>query len=217
MVGPVLNAEVAKACRPVPVTAKIRLGCTRDAINAIDVAQAIESAGGAAVTVHGRTASDGYRGEADWDRIAEIKPHLHKIPLIGNGDLQSPQDAVEAFRRYGVDGVMIGRAALAKPWIFRQIQAALAGETSPPDPTREEQQQILREHFRLVCEQFGLEKGTLVMRSQACQYAQGRPGVRAFRDRVSRVNTPEEFFKAVEECYPLASKYLLNADWERAN
>ena len=105
-------ARVAAACRPTPVTAKIRLGCTRDTINAIDVAQAIESAGGAAVTVHGRTAEDMFRGSADWDEIARIKPHLSRIPLIGNGDLKTPQSVVEAFARYGVDGVMIGRAAL---------------------------------------------------------------------------------------------------------
>ncbi len=77
--------------RPTPVTAKIRLGCTRDKINAIDVAQVVEGAGAAALTVHGRTAADMFSGEADWDRISAIKPHLKRIPLIGNGDLDSPQ------------------------------------------------------------------------------------------------------------------------------
>ena len=85
-------ARVAAACAPTPVTAKIRLGCTRDSIRAIEVAQAVEGAGGAAPTVHGRTAQEYFTGQADWDRIAEIKPHLKKIPLIGNGDL----DSVEA-------------------------------------------------------------------------------------------------------------------------
>ena len=81
---------MAAACAPVPVTAKIRLGCTRDTINAIDVAQAVEAAGGAAVTVHGRTAADRFRGRADWEEIARIKPHLARIPLVGNGDLATP-------------------------------------------------------------------------------------------------------------------------------
>ena len=81
--------QVVKACAPTPVTAKIRLGCTRDKINAIDIAQVVEGAGAAALTVHGRTAADMFRGSADWDRIAAIKPHLKRIPLIGNGDLDS--------------------------------------------------------------------------------------------------------------------------------
>ncbi len=133
--------RVAAACRPVPVTAKIRLGATRDTINAIDVAQAIEAAGGAAVTVHGRTAADLFRGSADWDEIARIKPHLSRMPLIGNGDLRTPAAVVEAFARYGVDGVMIGRAALGRPWLFAQVAAALRGQPIPPDPTLRQQRQ----------------------------------------------------------------------------
>ncbi len=197
-----LVAWVAQACKPVPVTAKIRLGCTPDTINAIDVAQAVEAAGGAAITVHGRTAADMFRGRADWDQIAKIKPHLKQIPLIGNGDLKSPQEAVEAFSRYGVDGIMIGRAGLTKPWIFRQVQAALAGEPIPPDPACEEERQIISDHYRLVLEQFGQEKGTLLMRSLACRYARGRPGVRAFRDHLARVQTTEEFYDMVEKYFP---------------
>ena len=127
-------AAVAKACAPTPVTAKIRLGACRDAINACDVAQAVEDAGGAALTVHGRTAADMFRGSADWEEISRIKPYLYRIPLIGNGDIATPQAVVEAFRRYDIDGVMIGRAALNRPWLFRQAQAALRGEPIPPDP-----------------------------------------------------------------------------------
>ena len=127
-------AAVAKACAPTPVTAKIRLGACRDTINACDVAQAVEDAGGAALTVHGRTAADMFRGSADWEEISRIKPYLYRIPLIGNGDIATPQAVVEAFRRYDIDGVMIGRAALNRPWLFRQAQAALRGEPIPPDP-----------------------------------------------------------------------------------
>jgi tRNA-dihydrouridine synthase B len=197
-----LVGRVARACNPVPVTAKIRLGCTRDMINAIDVTQAIQAAGGSAVTVHGRTAADMFRGRADWDEIAKIKPRLMQIPLVGNGDLKTPQDAVDAFRRYGVDGVMIGRAALAKPWLFRQVLAALHDEPIPPDPTREEQKQLVLDHFQLVLDQFGAVKGTLLMRSLACRYAQGRPGVRTFRNQVARMKTPAEFYEAVEKYFP---------------
>ncbi len=168
--------QVVKACTPTPVTAKIRLGCTRDQINAIDVAQVVEGAGAAALTVHGRTASDMFRGSADWDRIAAIKPYLKRIPLIGNGDLDSAQKVVAAFRRYDIDGVMIARASLAKPWLFQQASAALRGDPIPPDPTPEEERQLLLHHFELICQRFGDTKGTLLMRKYACCYAQGRAG-----------------------------------------
>jgi tRNA-dihydrouridine synthase B len=195
-------ARVADACAPTPVTAKIRLGCTRDTINAIDVAQAIEGAGGAAITVHGRTAADMYRGSADWEQIARIKPHLKSIPLIGNGDLKTPQAIVEAFARYGVDGAMIGRAALRRPWLFRQAQAALAGEQIPPEPTLVEQRDLLLEHYRLIVEQYGGQKGTVLMRRIAACYAQGCPGARQFRSSLGQVTTPEEFRELVERYFP---------------
>ena len=198
-----LVARVAEICRPVPVTAKIRLGATRDTINAIDVAQAIEGGGGAAVTVHGRTAADLFRGSADWDEIARIKPHLRAIPLIGNGDLKSPATVVEAFTRYGVDGVMIGRAALSQPWLFRQAAAALRGEPIPPDPTLAEQRQLLLDHFRLVVERFGPVKGTILMRCYACCYGQGRAGARVFRREITQAATPEQFIAIVERDFPV--------------
>jgi len=195
-------ARVVEACDPVPVTAKIRLGISRDSINAIEVARAVESAGGAAVTVHGRTAADRFAGKADWQKIAEIKPHLHRIPLIGNGDLTAPESVVEAFRRYEVDGVMIGRAALGRPWLFRQAQAALCGEPIPPEPTLAEQRQLLLDHFNLIVDRFGPTKGTILMRKYACNYARSRPGARAFRRHAATVSTPEEFVAAVEEHFP---------------
>lgn len=195
-------ARVAQACAPTPVTAKIRLGCTRDKMNAIDVAQAVEGAGGAALTVHGRVAADFFRGHAEWERISEIKPHLKRIPLIGNGDLASAEAVVEAFRRYDVDGVMIARAALAKPWLFRQAQAALRGEPIPTDPTLEEERALLLHHYRLVVERFGPDKGTILMRKFACCYAQGRPGAREFRTQASRASTPEEFNQIVARYFP---------------
>ncbi len=197
-----LVARVVKACHPTPVTAKIRLGCTRDTINAIDVAQAIEGAGGAAVTVHGRTAQDMFRGAADWRRIAEIKPHLPRIPLIGNGDLATVEAVVEAFRRYDVDGVMIARAGLAKPWLFRQAQAAVRGEPVPADPTNAEQRDMLLDHHAIICQRFGDERGSLLMRKYACCYAQCRRGARTFRDRISRVCTKEEFLEVVRRDFP---------------
>jgi tRNA-dihydrouridine synthase B len=194
--------QVVEACRPVPVTAKIRLGCTRNTINAIHIAQVVEGSGAAALTVHGRTAQDMFRGHADWDRIAAIKPHLARIPLIGNGDLDSPQKVVDAFRRYGVDGVMIARACLAKPWLFSQAAAALRGKAIPPDPTLAEERELLLYHYDLVCRRFGVEKGTILMRKYAVCYAQGRPGAREFRKHVAKVTTPADFYEVVRRSFP---------------
>lgn len=206
-IGQIIEKVVA-ACAPVPVTAKIRLGCSRDRINAIDVAQVIEGAGAAALTVHGRTAADMFKGQADWDRIAEIKPWLRKIPLIGNGDIDSASRVVEIFRRYPVDGVMIARAALGRPWLFSQAAAALRGEPVPPDPDRETQRQCMLKHYHLVCERFGEEKGTVLMRKYACCYAQGRPGARFFRTHVGRVTTREEFLAVVRDWFPMGELNL---------
>ena len=195
--------RVVQACAPVPVTAKIRLGCTRSTINAIDVAQVVEGAGGAALTVHGRTAQDFFSGSADWDRISEIKQHLKRIPLIGNGDLTSVEAVLTAFARYQVDGVMIARAALNRPWLFAQVRAALAGEPIPPDPTLAEERDLLQHHYQLVCGRFGEAKGSILMRKYACCYAQGRHGAREFRTRVSHVATPAEFRAVVDEIFPV--------------
>ena len=195
-------ARVVKACAPTPVTAKIRLGVDRDAITAIAVARAVEAAGGAALTVHGRTAQQKFRGTADWDAIAAIKPHLKRIPLIGNGDLRTPQSVVEAFSRYRVDGAMIGRAALGRPWLFSRAAAALSGGPIPPEPALDRQRQVLLDHYRLVVEQFGPTKGTILMRRYACRYAEGRHAARTFRAHVCRASTPQEFAAVVGQYFP---------------
>lgn len=202
-VGEIVERVVA-ACAPTPVTAKIRLGCTRDCITAHDVAQAVEGAGGAALTVHGRTAQDFFQGSADWERISGLKACLNRIPLIGNGDLDSPEKVVAALARYDVDGVMIARAALGKPWLFRQAAAALRGEPIPPDLNLSEERQLLLQHFDLVVARFGPEKGTRLMRKFACCYAQGRPGAREFRTHAARVDTPAEFHHVVNTYFPRA-------------
>jgi tRNA-dihydrouridine synthase B len=194
--------RVVEACRPTPVTAKIRLGCTRDRIVANEVAQVVESAGASALTVHGRTAQDYFAGHANWDRIAAIKPFLKKIPLIGNGDLDSPARVLEVFRRYDVDGVMVARAALGRPWLFRQIQAALAGQPVPPDPTLAEQRDCMLRHYELVCARFGEQKGTVLMRKFACNYAVGMPGARNFRAQVAQVSDRRHFLEVVAAHFP---------------
>ena len=193
---------VVKACAPTPVTAKIRLGCTRDNMNAKDIAQVVEGAGAAALTVHGRTAQDMFRGHADWDRISELKPLLKKIPLIGNGDLDSAQKVVDYFNRYDVDGVMIARACLGRPWLFAQAAAAIKGLPVPPDPTLEEQKQCMLRHFEKLLDRFGENKASQLMRKYACCYAQGRFGARTFRTHVAKVASAKEFLEVVEKHFP---------------
>ncbi|TWT35547.1 putative tRNA-dihydrouridine synthase [Posidoniimonas corsicana] len=194
--------HVVKACAPTPVTAKTRLGCTRDKIVTKEVAQIVEDAGAAALTLHGRTAADMFRGSADWDLISQVKPFLKKIPLIGNGDLDSAEKVVQAFQRYDVDGVMIARASLNKPWLFAQAQAALRGEPIPPDPTLEEERALMVHHFELVKERFGEQKGAVLMRKYACCYAQGRRGAREFRKHVATIETADEFYAVVRDYFP---------------
>ena len=199
--GEIIERVVA-ACAPTPVTAKTRLGCSRNQINIKYVAQVVEDAGASALTVHGRTAADMFRGKASWDLISEIKPCLKRIPLIGNGDLNSPQKVVQAFQRWNVDGVMIARASLNRPWLFQQAAAALRGEPIPPDPTLEEERELLLHHWQLVAERFGQDKGAILMRKFACCYAQGRPGAREFRSHVVKVNTADDFYNVVEKHFP---------------
>ncbi len=200
-------SHLVAACHPTPVTAKIRLGCTRKNMNATEVAQVVESAGASALTVHGRTAEDYFKGSADWDRIAELKQYLKRIPLIGNGDLDSAEKVVFAFQNYNVDGVMIARAALGRPWLFAQAAAAVRGEPIPPEPTLESQKQCMLRHYDLVVSRFGVQKGTHLMRKFACCYAQGKP-VRAtsaasslrFLHRKSFIGSWKRLFLAMKIC-----------------
>ena len=195
-------SQMVKACAPTPVTAKIRLGCTKACANPGLVARVVEQAGAAALTVHGRTAEDYFRGNADWHQIAALKDHLRQIPLIGNGDIDSPEKVVFALNHYGVDGVMIARAALGRPWLFSQAAAAIRGLPIPPDPSLDEQKQCLLRHYKLVIDRFGVTKGTHLMRKYACCYAQGMPGARNFRARVAHLETPEQFYEVVEQDFP---------------
>lgn len=195
-------SRLVEVCAPTPVTAKIRLGCSRSHVNCNEIAKVVEEAGAAALTVHGRTAQDMFRGVADWDRISEIKSHLRNIPLIGNGDLDSAEKVVAAFENYHVDGVMIARACLGRPWLFAQAAAALRGDLIPPEPTLDQQRDVMLKHYRLVVDRFGEEKGTVLMRKYACCYAQGKHGARFFRTHVAKVCSAEEFYSVVEAHFP---------------
>lgn len=195
-------SRLVEVCSPTPVTAKIRLGCTHETKNACRIARVVEDSGAAALTVHGRVAEDFFKGNADWDLISEIKQHLRRIPLIGNGDLDSAEKVCHAYNTYAVDGLMIARASLGRPWLFAQAAAALRGEPIPPDPTLEQQRQCMLRHYELVVTRFGEHKGTMLMRKFACCYAQAKYGARIFRTHMAHVETPDDFHRVVEQYFP---------------
>jgi tRNA-dihydrouridine synthase B len=194
--------RVVDACGDTPVTAKIRLGCSEDCQTAIEVAQRVEEAGAACLTVHGRVAAQYFKGEADWEAIALVKNSVSRLPVVGNGDITTAEAAVDRLRQSGVDGVMIARECLGKPWIFAQTAALLRGQPKPADPTLAEQKELVLHHYELVCQRFGRERGTLLMRKFACSYVQGIPGAREFRGHVSRVTTPHAFLEVVHRFFP---------------
>lgn len=190
--------KVVQAAAPVPVTAKIRLGRTRDTINAVDVAQAVEAAGAAALTVHGRTASEMYSGKANWTEIAAIKPKLKRIPLIGNGDIRTVDDALLRLRNAPVDGIMIGRGGIDRPWLFRQIAQALKGEAVDPEPSSSALRDLIRRHYALLKRQFDDNIVMILMRKHVCHYAAGRPGSRQFRNAISTAKDEAAFFQLID-------------------
>ncbi len=181
-------AVVQELGRDCPVTAKIRIGWDATCINAPEAVQRLEEAGVQAITIHGRTRSQQYGGTADWaliDRCAQAAG----VPIIGNGDIATPQDVLRA-RETAVAGVMIGRAAMNAPWLFRRAKEALATGTAPPEPTPGERLDFMLRHTRLAIEShhYGEELPTMrAMRARLLAYAKGIPGTKALRPQLSRV------------------------------
>ena len=173
----------------IPVTAKTRLGWDCENIIIDDVAERLQDVGISALAIHGRTRSQMYKGEADWEPIARVKQNPRiKIPIIGNGDIDSPQKAKEAFERYGVDGVMIGRATIGKPWIFEQIKHYLATGEVLPELSVPAQIEIIKEQILLSMEWLDEVRGVFPMRRHmACMFK----GLPHFRDlRIQMLQAP---------------------------
>jgi nifR3 family TIM-barrel protein len=165
-----------------PVTVKTRLGWDDQNKNILEVALKLQDAGIKALTIHGRTGIQLYRGQADWDLIGEVKNHPEiEIPIIGNGDITGPEIAAERFAQYGVDAIMIGRATVGKPWIFREIKHYLeTGETLPP-PRLKEKVSLARVHFQRSLEWKGDPRGILEMRRHFSNYFKGLPDFKEIR------------------------------------
>ncbi len=187
----------------IPLTVKFRAGIREEALNYVELGKICEGEGVDGVALHPRTAKQMYRGKADWTRIARLKEAL-SIPVVGNGDVCEPQDALRMFDETGCDGVMIGRASMRNPWIYRQIEDLRAGRT-PYEPKMGDRRDVILAHFRMLMEQeddpkFALHK----LRTFTGWYTYGLPGGKALRGKINSLHAPAEFIAAVEEFFAQA-------------
>jgi tRNA-dihydrouridine synthase B len=194
-----MTEAIVKATK-LPVTVKTRLGWDEQSKNVVEVAERLQDIGIKALTIHGRTRVQMYKGSADWTLIGEIKnnPRMH-IPVFGNGDIDSPQKALEYKNRYGVDGLMIGRASIGYPWIFNEIKHFLAtGRTLDP-PTLEDRAEACRKHFEFSVQWKGPVLGVLEMRRHYSNYFKGLPHFKDDRMDLVTLKEPDAILAKLEE------------------
>jgi tRNA-dihydrouridine synthase len=181
------------------------LGWDDNSRNIEEVAERLQDAGIDALTIHGRTRCQLYKGEADWTLIGKVKnnPRI-RIPIFGNGDIDSPEKALEYKDRYGIDGIMIGRAAIGYPWIFREVRHYLQTCTSRSAPTVEERVEVCRLHLHKAIQWNGPIQGLNEMRGRYAQYLKGLPGIKDYLQRLIRLSHPEaveEVLREIESAY----------------
>lgn len=184
----------------VPVTVKVRAGWDANSFAAPELAQRFEQAGAKAITVHARYAKQGFDGRANWDLIAKVKEAV-TMPVIGNGDVKEPEDALRMIAETGCDGIMVGRAAISNPWVLARIGAALLGEPAPAPPTTRDRIETALEHLKRLI-QFEIEAGNSPedaeirsvrhLRGQIPLYIKGEPGAARVRDAITRLSTASE-------------------------
>lgn len=206
-----LTEAVIKSTK-LPVTVKTRLGWDDSTKNIEEVAERMQDIGVQALAIHGRTRCQLYKGEADWTLIGKVKnnPRMH-IPIFGNGDIDSPQKTLEYKNRYGVDGIMIGRAAIGYPWIFREIKHFLNTGEILPSPTLDERIEVCKTHLKKSLEWKGPMTGIFEMRRHYTNYLKGLPGIKEFRLKLVTLNTGDEINEVLDEI----SAHYKNYEFER--
>lgn len=208
LVGRILDAVVAAV--EVPVTLKIRTGWSSERRNGVTVARIAEASGIASLAVHGRTRADGYHGPVDYDTIRAIRSAV-TLPLFANGDIDSPEQARRVLAHTGADGVMIGRAAQGRPWIFREINHYLATGRHLPEPTPDEVREWLLGHLDALYAFYGEARGVRVARKHLQWYSRDRPEAATFWQQVNRVEKAHEQFALTREFLERATEERLAA------
>ena len=183
-----------------PVTVKTRLGWDESSINIMEVAERLQDVGIAALTIHGRTRAQMYKGHANWEPIAKVKNNTRiKIPIFGNGDIDSPQKALEYKNKYGIDGIMIGRAAIGYPWIFNEIKAFLTNGEILDKPKLNNRIEVCETHLKKSVEWKGEKLGVLEMRNHYANYFKGIPNFKEYRTKLVTLNDSQSIFEVLDE------------------
>jgi tRNA-dihydrouridine synthase B len=194
-----MTSEIVKATH-LPVTVKTRLGWDCSDIVIEQLAEQLQDCGIQALTIHGRTRAQLYTGQADWGPIGRVKSNPRiRIPIIGNGDITSPQKAKEAFEKYGVDGIMIGRATYGRPFIFKEIGYFLENGVEMPPLTIDEKTDLAKLHFGKSIEYKGEKRGVLEMRRHLVSYFKGLPNFKEMRLKLVTTNEPEKVLELIEQ------------------
>lgn len=196
-----MTAEIVKSTN-LPVTVKTRLGWDDDSKYIVEVAERLQDVGIKALSIHGRTRSQMYKGEADWTLIGEVKNNqrMH-IPIFGNGDIDSPQKAVEYKNKYGVDGVMIGRAAIGSPWFFNQVKHYIKHGTEMPPISLAEKVQVVKEHLDFSVKWKGERTGIVEMRRHYANYFKGIENFKPTRMKLVTLDAKEELLEVLNGIY----------------
>ncbi|MBX2842523.1 MAG: tRNA dihydrouridine synthase DusB [Flammeovirgaceae bacterium] len=205
-----MTEEIVKTCS-LPVTVKTRLGWDDDTIKIIEVAKRLQDVGIEALTIHGRTRKQMYKGEADWSFIKEVKDHpdIH-IPIFGNGDIDSPEKALEYKNNFGTDGMMIGRAAIGYPWIFNEIKYFLKTGKYLAPPSIEERIKVCKKHLDFSLEWKGAKQGVFEMRRHYTAYFKGIPNFKPYRKNLVEAGTSEEVIEILESIIDLKREVLIS-------